>query len=136
MAFPYDFGFIPSTRQEDGDPVDVLILGTAGSFVGCVVPGRLIGVLAAEQTENGRTVRNDRLVAVVETPYNPAEYQSLDEVHAQRLTEIEQFFVSYNRIEGRAFRPLERGSPERAETVLRKATAKPRRRRSKKKKGS
>ena len=44
------------------------------------MPARLIGVLEAEQTEGGKTVRNDRLVGVVETPYNPAEYRSLEEV--------------------------------------------------------
>jgi inorganic pyrophosphatase len=80
----------------------VLILGTTSSFVGCVVPARLTGVLAAEQTESGRTVRNDRLVAVVETPHNPAEFLSLGGVHEQRVTEIEQFFVAYNLLEGLA----------------------------------
>ena len=64
-------------------------------------PARLIGVLEAEQTEDGKTIRNDRLIAVVETPYNPAEYRSLDEVSGQRLDEIEHFFVSYNQMEGR-----------------------------------
>ncbi len=97
MYFPFDFGFIPSTRGEDGDPVDVLILMEEPTFPGCVVPARLIGVLEAEQTEDGKTIRNDRLIAVVETPYNPAEYESLDEVNDQRLEEIEAFFIAYNR---------------------------------------
>jgi inorganic pyrophosphatase len=69
MSFPYDFGFVPSTRGEDGDPVDVLILADEPSFPGCVVAARLIGVLEAEQTEGRKTVRNDRLVAVVEELY-------------------------------------------------------------------
>jgi len=66
MSFPYDFGFIPSTRGEDGDPLDVLLLMDEPAFLGCVVPARLIGVIEAEQTEEGTTVRNDRLVAVVD----------------------------------------------------------------------
>jgi inorganic pyrophosphatase len=122
MSFPYDFGFIPSTRGEDGDPVDVLLLMDEPAFPGCIVPARLIGVLEAEQTEDGKTVRNDRLVAVVETPYNPAEYSSLDEVSRQRLDEIEHFFVSYNQMEGRQFNPLARRGADRAHELLKEAT--------------
>jgi inorganic pyrophosphatase len=122
MAFPYDFGFIPATRGDDGDPVDVLLLMDEPAFPGCVVPARLIGVLEAEQTEDGKTVRNDRLIAVVETPYNPAEYDSLDEVSRQRLDEIEHFFVSYNQVEGRQFKPLGRQGADSARELLEEAT--------------
>lgn len=50
-SFPYDFGFVPSTRAEDGDPLDVLLLMDDPAFVGCLVPARLLGVIEAEQTE-------------------------------------------------------------------------------------
>ena len=70
-SFPFDFGFIPSTRGEDGDPLDVLVLLDEPAFPGCVVPARLIGILEAEQTQGGKTIRNDRLVAVIETPSLP-----------------------------------------------------------------
>src|ERR1700686_915727 len=43
MVFPYDFGFVPSTLAEDGDPIDVLLLMDAPAFPGCVVDSRLIG---------------------------------------------------------------------------------------------
>jgi inorganic pyrophosphatase len=122
MSFPYDFGFLPSTRGEDGDPVDVLLLMDEPAFPGCVVPARLIGVLEAEQTEDGKTVRNDRLVAVVETPYNPAEFHSLEEVSRQRLEEIEHFFVSYNQMEGRQFKPLARRGADHARELLEEVT--------------
>ena len=120
MSFPYDFGYLPGTRGEDGDPVDVLLLMDEPAFAGCVVPARLIGVLEAEQTEGGKTVRNDRLVAVVETPYNPAEYRSLEEVSEQRLVEIEHFFISYNQERGKKFRPLARRGPKTAERLVKK----------------
>ena len=122
LSFPYDFGFLPSTRGEDGDPVDVLLLMEEAAFPGCVVPARLIGVLEAEQTEDGKTVRNDRLVAVVETRYNPAEFHSLEEVNRQRLDEIEHFFVSYNQMEGRQFTPLARRGADHARALLEGAT--------------
>lgn len=75
-VFPFDFGFIPSTEGDDGDPLDVLVLTEEPSFAGCVLPAILIGVLEAEQTEEGNTVRNDRLIGVVETPFRerPAEF--------------------------------------------------------------
>lgn len=118
-GFPYDFGFLPGTRGEDGDPLDVLILVEESIFVGCVVPVRLIGVLEAEQTESdGQTVRNDRLVGVVETPYNPPEVQSLEEVNERRLDEIEHFFASYNEMEGRRFRPKGRKGPDEARELV------------------
>ena len=122
MSFPYDFGFIPSTEGEDGDPIDVLVLMDEPTFPGCVVPAQLLGVLEAEQTEDGETVRNDRLVAVVETPYNPVEYHSLEELSRQRLDEIEHFFVSYNEMEGRKFKPLARRGVRRANELLEQAT--------------
>src|ERR1700710_551126 len=60
MAFPYDFGFLPRTVGEDGDPLDVLLLMDAPAFCGCVVPSRLVGVIEAEQTEHdGELGRND-----------------------------------------------------------------------------
>jgi inorganic pyrophosphatase len=100
----------------------VLLLSDEPAFPGCVVPARLIGALEAEQTEDGKTVRNDRLVAVVETPYNPAQYRSLDDLGQQRLEEIEHFFVSYNEAEGRQFKPLARRGAGRGHELLEEAT--------------
>lgn len=118
-SFPYDFGFIPATRGADGDPLDVLVLVDEPILVGCVVPVRLIGVLEAEQTEkDGKTVRNDRLLGVVETPANPPEYRSLDELNQHAVDEIEHFFLSYNAMEGKRFRPVGRHGPDRAERLV------------------
>jgi inorganic pyrophosphatase len=125
MSFPYDFGFIPSTKGEDGDPLDVLILMDEPAFPGCVVPGQIIGVLEAEQVEDGKTIRNDRLIAVIETRYNPAEYHSLDEVNEQRLAEIEHFFMAYNEMEGRRFKPLARRSRKQGQRLLKEAGTAP-----------
>jgi inorganic pyrophosphatase len=121
LSFPYNFGFVPSTQGEDGDPVDVLLLTDEPVFPGCVVPAQLIGVLEAEQTEDAKTTRNDRFIAVVETRYNPAELHSLEEMGRQRLDEIVHFFVSYNEMEGRQFKPLARHGAGRAREVLEQA---------------
>src|SRR3954464_1347000 len=65
MSFPYDFGFLPGTIGDDGDPLDVLLLMDEPAFPGCVIPARLIGVFESEQSDNGETPGdNHRLVAV------------------------------------------------------------------------
>src|SRR5580704_3402296 len=56
MMFPFDFGFIPSTLGDDGDPIDIMVLMDAPAHVGCLMEVRIIGVITAKQTEkNGKT---------------------------------------------------------------------------------
>src|SRR5882757_3081895 len=59
MVFPFDFGFIPSTKAEDGDPLDVLLLLDEPGMQGTLVPCRPIAVLEASQKEKGEEFRND-----------------------------------------------------------------------------
>ena len=120
MSFPYDFGFLPATLAADGDPLDVLLLMDEPAFSGCVVPSRLIGVFEAEQTErDGKVLRNDRLVAVPVKCRPCSDYSSLLDVNGDRLHEIGEFFVSYNRVRGRQFRVLDVAGPQRAEALAR-----------------
>ena len=120
-VFPHDFGSIPQTRAPDGDPLDVLVLAPAPSFPGCLMSGRLIGVLHAEQHEKRQTVRNDRLIAVAETPVNRSSLRELSDLDPERLRDIEHFFESYNRRQGRRFRIARRGGRAAAEAVLERA---------------
>jgi len=120
-SFPFDFGFVPSTAADDGDPIDVLLIADQPAFTGCVAPAGLIGVLQAEQTEKDETIRNDRLVAVVETPYNPPRYQRLDDVDDPMLDEIEYFFTAYNQAEEREFKPLNHCGPDRVNELVKQA---------------
>src|ERR1700726_1484220 len=64
LTYPYDWGFIPSTKAEDGDPLDVMMVHDTPSFPGLVAPCQIIGVLEIEQHAKGRKERNDRLFAV------------------------------------------------------------------------
>src|ERR1700729_1652196 len=64
MAFPYDFGFVPSTKADDGDPIDVLVLMDEPAFAGCVLTCRMIGLIEGEQGEGKKKVRNDRIIAI------------------------------------------------------------------------
>lgn len=116
MAFPYDFGFIPATLGADGDPLDVLLLMDQPAFCGCLVPSRLIGVIEAEQTEkDGTTQRNDRVVAVPVKCRVFSDCRSLKDLNQNRLHEITEFFVSYNRIHGKEFNVLDIHGPRKAE---------------------
>jgi inorganic pyrophosphatase len=117
-VFPFDFGYIPSTLGGDDDPVDVLILMDEPAFPGCLVQARLIGVIEAEQTEEGETMRNDRLIAVASTSRNLRDIESLDQLHGNLVEEIEHFFISYNDIKGKKFEPLQRSGPERAREIV------------------
>ena len=118
IAFPYDFGFIPSTRAEDGDPLDVLVLGEEALFPGCLVTVRLVGVIQAEQTEHGKTFRNDRLMGAIETSVNRPAIQTLADLRTEHLDEIEYFFIAYNHLECRHFKPIGRHGPAMAEQLL------------------
>ncbi len=120
-TFPYDFGFIPSTKAPDGDPIDVLVFMDEPAYPGCLVTVRLLGVIEAEQTKDGKTTRNDRLIAAVETTKNKPEQRSLKEISPKRLAEIEAFFIDYNRQEGKQFKPLRRRGPRRAERLIEEA---------------
>src|SRR5215210_3239453 len=117
-VFPFDFGFVPSTLGGDGDALDVLLLMDEPAFAGCLVAARLIGVIEAEQTEEGETARNDRLIAVAADSHNHREVRSLDEISENLLNEIEHFFVSYNESKGKKFKPLGRFGPERAAELV------------------
>ena len=131
-SFPYDFGSIPRTLAEDGDPLDVLVISDVPSFSGCVLTTKLIGTIAGEQTEKGKSMRNDRLLAVPVTSVNPILFADINGLPPAWVTEIEHFFISYNSVQGREFRVIEHGGPEEAEAAL--ATAERRHKRQNKSK--
>jgi inorganic pyrophosphatase len=120
-VFPFDFGFVPSTRAQDGDPIDLLLLMDEPVAMGCLVASRLIGVIEAEQSEDGKTERNDRLIGVASLSRNQRDIQSLDALSASLVEEIEHFFVSYNEVAGKSFRVLGRAGPDRARALVEKA---------------
>src|SRR6267154_1433977 len=80
MMFPFDFGFVPSTLGDDGDPVDILVLMDAPAHVGCLIEVRLVGVISAEQIEDGQKQTNDRLLGVAIHSYDHEEITTIDDV--------------------------------------------------------
>ena len=117
-VFPFDFGFVPSTRAEDGDPLDVLVLMDAPVFPGCIVPSRLIGVIEAEQTEGEETERNDRLLAVAANSAAHRSIRQLNDLSQDLVAQIEHFFVSYNEMKGKRFEVKGRAGSKRARALV------------------
>jgi len=114
MMFPFDFGFIPSTLGDDGDPLDVLVLMDAPAHVGCLIEVRIIGVIRAEQTEHGKTKTNDRLLGAAVHSYEHEHADSIDDVSKTLLDQLEEFFISYNRQRGKKFKVTGTGGPKKA----------------------
>jgi inorganic pyrophosphatase len=111
MAFPYDFGFVPSTMAEDGDPTDVLVLMDEPAFAGCLLKCRIIGVIEAEQGEKKKTVRNDRIIAVEEQNHSYAKVKHVDDLGKQFVKELEEFFVDYHKLSGEKYKVLDVKGP-------------------------
>jgi inorganic pyrophosphatase len=121
-SFPFDFGFVPSTKGGDGDPLDVLVLMDEPAFAGCLVPARLVGVITARQTErDGTTEENHRLIAVAADSHTHEGVKKLTDLSSNLLDEIEHFFVSYNEARGKTFTPTGRKGPQAARTIVEQA---------------
>jgi inorganic pyrophosphatase len=106
MSFPLDFGFVPSTKGEDGDPLDILILNDVPGVVGAMLTVRLIGVIEAEQTEDGKVVRNDRLVGVAAVSHLFAKVAALSDLGDAFLRNLTQFWINYSALRGARFKVL------------------------------
>ena len=118
MMFPFDFGFIPSTLAEDGDPLDILLLMDAPAHVGCLIEVRLIGVISAEQIEDGKKESNDRLLGVAIHSYDHEDLTTIDDVSKKLLSQLKEFFVSYNKQRGKKFKITGTGGPRKAIKLL------------------
>jgi inorganic pyrophosphatase len=118
MSFPYDFGFVPSTEAEDGDPVDVLVLMDEPAFPGCLIKCRLVGVIEGEQGNGKKTARNDRLVAVDVANHQWKHIHHIDDLGKQFVKELEQFFVNYHDLSGKEYRIIDVKGPRGARKCL------------------
>jgi len=97
VHYPGDYGFIPRTLSEDGDPCDVLVLIREPTFVGCAIPARPIGVL--RMLDRGEP--DEKIVAVpAEDPFQ-GEYFDIADLPGHLLREIEHFFAIYKDLEGK-----------------------------------
>jgi inorganic pyrophosphatase len=123
MSMPFDFGFIPRTVAPDGDPLDVLVLMDGPAYPGVTVPIRLLGVIEADQSEGGSPpIRNDRLIAVSDGSTERGDLKSLADLDSHLISQIEAFFETYDRFDGKEFKPLARRGPRVAARLIAQAT--------------
>jgi len=118
MTFPYDFGFVPRTLADDGDPVDVLVLMDEPAFPGCVLKCRLIGIIEGEQGDKKEKERNDRVVAVEKDNHSWEDIRVIDDLGKQFLRELEDFFVNYHELKGKQYRVIGVKGPKQARKCI------------------
>jgi inorganic pyrophosphatase len=114
MVFPSDFGFIPSTQGEDGDPLDIMVLMDVPTHVGCLIEVRIVGIIDAEQTEDGKTEKNSRILGAAIHSYEHQNLLAISDVSKAWLSQVEEFFVSYNKQRGKKFKIVDTGGPKKA----------------------
>lgn len=124
MTFPYDFGFVPSTMADDGDPIDVLVLMDEPAFPGCVLSCRPVGVIEGEQKGKKGKNRNDRILAVERDAHSFADIKTVDDLGKQFCRELEEFFVNYHKLSGKEYRVLGIRGPDQARKLVKEARQK------------
>lgn len=120
MVFPFHFGFIPYTKAEDGDPLDVLVLLDEPAWPGCVIKCKVIGVMEATETKDNKTVRNDRLIATANASDKYNEIETLSSLDPYLEKEIEHFFNTYTNLEKKEFKILSKKDADIAMNLIKK----------------
>lgn len=121
MVFPFDFGLIPGTKGEDGDPLDIIVISEFQSFTGCMMDCRIIGGIKAEQTErDGKTLRNDRFIGVPVVSQLFSEINNTEDFPVKIMDQLAAFFKNYNELSGKEFKSLGRMSPSEAFELIEK----------------
>jgi inorganic pyrophosphatase len=121
MSFPYDFGFVPSTRGGDGDPLDVLVLMDEPAFAGCKLTCRVVGLIEGEQGDKKTKERNDRVIAVENQNHSYARVKHMDDLGERFEKELEEFFVNYHQLSGMTYKILAVKGPAAAWRAVKKA---------------
>ena len=120
VAYPFDWGFVPSTQAEDGDPVDAMLYWDVATFPGVVVPCRALGVIQIEQNRSdsrGRA-RNDRILALPVHARREHELRSAMALPRRMRDELEHFFIATTALEGKDAKILGWAGPDDALALL------------------
>jgi inorganic pyrophosphatase len=121
MVFPYDFGFIPKTKGQDGDPLDVIVISEFNSFPGVIIKCRIIGGIKAEQSKeknSDKMIRNDRFLAIPKCSNIFQTIEKMEDLPDQITDQLEEFFFNYNKLEGKKFKALAKMGPKEAQGLI------------------
>ncbi|MEJ7812856.1 MAG: inorganic diphosphatase [Gemmatimonadaceae bacterium] len=119
VHYPGDYGFIPRTLAEDGDPTDVLVLLNEPTFPGCLIDARPIGVL--RMLDRGDP--DDKVLAVPSNDPFYDEYFDIADIPQHYLKEVEHFFRIYKDLEGKRVQTVGWEKSERAMQVITESIA-------------
>jgi inorganic pyrophosphatase len=123
LSYPFDWGFVPSTKAPDGDPLDVLIIHDARTYPGVVLKCRPVGVLEVEQTSGAKRERNDRIFAVPDRSPLETDLKDIRNLPSRARKELEEFFRATNALENKDLKFLGwRGPKHAAKTIKRLST--------------
>ncbi|WOH53610.1 inorganic diphosphatase [Bradyrhizobium sp. sBnM-33] len=111
LTYPYDWGFIPSTKADDGDPVDVLVIHETGTYPGLVLRCRPIGVLEVLQTTRRKKNRNDRVFAVPERSPFAGHLHDVRHLPLRAMDELQKFFRATNALKKKEIEFLAGAAP-------------------------
>jgi len=115
FAFPWNYGYLPKTRSEDGDPLDAIVLMEEPVFCGCVIRGRARAILRMKSDGN----RNDRILVSPAGEHDDRIYES--RIPDRIFREIGEFFAGYHRLRGEVTKTTGRGGVRAAMTEIRRA---------------
>lgn len=119
VIYPYDWGFVPSTRAEDGDPLDAMVLFEGPTWPGVVIPAKPIGVVRMTQKDkDAKRTRNDRIIAV---PTSDARYEAVKDLPKKVRQQLEEFFVTVTMDTSKSVRVDGWEGPEVADRLIAKA---------------
>jgi inorganic pyrophosphatase len=114
LYYPADYGFIPQTRSEDGDHLDILVIISDSVFTGCVLTVRPIGVLDMED-ESGQ---DSKIIAVAEHDPRQTNILSIDDIDEHFKNEICHFFEQYKKLEHKWVKVREWSGKEEAFRII------------------
>jgi inorganic pyrophosphatase len=107
LTYPYDWGFIPATAGEDGDPLDVMVIHEAATFPGLVLTCKIIGVLQVEQHSKGKKPkRNDRLFVVPQASHADKDLSDVRDLTSAMREELVKFFIATDELEDKKLKIL------------------------------
>jgi inorganic pyrophosphatase len=121
LTYPHDWGFVPSTKADDDDPLDIMVVHDAATFPGIVMTCRVIGILEIEQKSKRKKARNDRLFAVPRRSHSEQGLQDVRDLSKPILDELEKFFKATDELEDRELEIIGWKGPKAAVQAIKEA---------------
>jgi inorganic pyrophosphatase len=121
LTYPHDWGFVPSTKADDGDPIDIMVVHDAATFPGLVLTCRVIGILQIEQKSKGKAERNDRLFAVPRWSHSEQGLHDVRNLSKSIQEELEKFFIATDELEDKKLKIIGWKGPKAALKAIKEA---------------